>query len=175
MFWTYIRNTQTQLKCTKPTSTIFGTQIMKIFILVICLFRTNCIFPSLAGLDRCNCSWFLPTEAYMWHCVLCKDFLRSVFWPCDYCILCFMALWHFKCHFRHGQLTYPHCSWTSLLGSLPVLSAHSFAGNWQLWILTFMSFVVAFLFWNAVCDIECSYLLPTWAACVNFIPLFSLY
>ena len=32
----------------------------------------------------------------------------------------------------HGRLTYPHCSWTSLLGSLPVLSAHSFASNWQL-------------------------------------------
>ena len=29
-------------------------------------------------------------------------------------------------------LTYPHCSWASLLGSLPVLSAHSFASNWQL-------------------------------------------
>ena len=27
------------------------------------------------------------------------------------------------------QLTYPSCSWASLLGSLPVLSAHSFASN----------------------------------------------
>ena len=34
-----------------------------------------------------------------------------------------------------GQLTYPHC-WASLLGSLSVLSAHSFASNWQLPFLT---------------------------------------
>ena len=41
-------------------------------------------------------------------------------------------------HFRSfwaSQLTYPHCSWASLLGSLPVLSAHSFASNWQLLFL----------------------------------------
>ena len=31
--------------------------------------------------------------------------------------------------FGHGQLTYPHCSWASLRGSLPVLSAHFFANN----------------------------------------------
>ena len=31
-----------------------------------------------------------------------------------------------------GQLTDPHYSWTSLLGSLLVLSAHSFASNLQL-------------------------------------------
>ena len=29
----------------------------------------------------------------------------------------------------------PHCSWASLLGSLPVFSAHSFASNWQLLFL----------------------------------------
>ena len=45
---------------------------------------------------------------------------------------CFVALWHFSGHFEHGQLTYPHYSWASLLGSLPVLSAHSFASNWRL-------------------------------------------
>ena len=28
-----------------------------------------------------------------------------------------------------SALTYSHCSWASLLGSLPVLSAHSFASN----------------------------------------------
>ena len=42
---------------------------------------------------------------------------------------CFMALQHILGHFGHGQLTYPHCSWASLLSSLPVLSAHSFASN----------------------------------------------
>ena len=30
------------------------------------------------------------------------------------------------------SLTYPYCFWTNLLGSLPVLRAHSFASNWQL-------------------------------------------
>ena len=32
-------------------------------------------------------------------------------------------------HFERGQLAYPHCSWASLLGSLPVLSAYSLASN----------------------------------------------
>ena len=32
-------------------------------------------------------------------------------------------------HLGLGQLTDPHCSWASLLGSLPVLSAHSFASS----------------------------------------------
>ena len=46
---------------------------------------------------------------------------------------CFTALRHCSGHFERGQLTYPHCSWASLLGSLPVFSAHSFASNnWQL-------------------------------------------
>ena len=35
---------------------------------------------------------------------------------------CFMALRLFSGHFGCGQLTYPHCSWASLLCSLPVLS-----------------------------------------------------
>ena len=37
--------------------------------------------------------------------------------------------------FRRGQLASPHCSWTSLLGSLPVMSAHSFTSNWRLSLL----------------------------------------
>ena len=45
---------------------------------------------------------------------------------------CFMALRHISGHFGHGQLSYPHGSWTSLLGSWLVLSAHSFASNWHL-------------------------------------------
>ena len=32
--------------------------------------------------------------------------------------------------FQARRLTYPHCSRASLLGSLPVLSAHSFVSNW---------------------------------------------
>ena len=46
--------------------------------------------------------------------------------------LCFTALRHILGHSGCGQLTYPHCSWTSILGSLPVLSGHSFASNRQL-------------------------------------------
>ena len=45
---------------------------------------------------------------------------------------CFMVLQHILGHFGRSQLTWPHCSWASLLSSLPVLSAHSFASNWQL-------------------------------------------
>ena len=48
---------------------------------------------------------------------------------------CFTALQHILGHFGRGQLTYPHCSWASLLGSLPVLSAQSFASNSQLLFL----------------------------------------
>ena len=32
-------------------------------------------------------------------------------------------------NFVLGQLTDPHCFWASLLGSLPVLSAHYFDSN----------------------------------------------
>ena len=45
---------------------------------------------------------------------------------------CFTALRHILGHFERGHLAYPHCSWASLLGSLPVHSAHSFASNWQM-------------------------------------------
>ena len=48
---------------------------------------------------------------------------------------CLTALQHILGHFRRGQLTYPHCPWASLLGTLPVLSAHYFASNWQLLFL----------------------------------------
>ena len=46
--------------------------------------------------------------------------------------LCFTAHRHFWSHFWRGQLHYPHCSWVSLLSSLPVLTSHSFASNWHL-------------------------------------------
>ena len=53
--------------------------------------------------------------------------VRLLYW-------CFTAIRLFSCHFGRGQLSYPHCSWASLLGSLPILSlsACSFASNWQL-------------------------------------------
>ena len=47
-------------------------------------------------------------------------------------IVSFTTLRHFSGNFGRSQLTYPHCSWASLLGSLPVLSAHYFASNWQM-------------------------------------------
>ena len=58
-------------------------------------------------------------------------FFWTVCWSVG-CIDVFTALQHILCNFGRGQLTYPHCSWASLLGSLPVLSDHSFACNWQL-------------------------------------------
>ena len=48
---------------------------------------------------------------------------------------CFTALQHILGHFGRGQLPSPHCSWASLLGSLPLLNAHSFVSNWQLLFL----------------------------------------
>ena len=45
---------------------------------------------------------------------------------------CFTALRYILSHFERGQLAYPHCSWASLIGSLAVLSAYSFASNWQM-------------------------------------------
>ena len=47
---------------------------------------------------------------------------------------CFTARRHFSCHFGGGQLTYPRRFLARLLGSLPVLSAHSFASNCTSWI-----------------------------------------
>ena len=42
---------------------------------------------------------------------------------------------HIVGHFGRSQLSSSHCSWASLLGSLPVLSAHSFASSWYLLFL----------------------------------------
>ena len=39
---------------------------------------------------------------------------------------CFTAAWHFSGYFWHGQLTYPHRSWATLLGNLPVLKSTFF-------------------------------------------------
>ena len=64
-------------------------------------------------------------EGWTWQ-ALCNKVVLVV-------VLVFTTLGHFSGHFGHGQLTYPHCSWESLLGSLPVLSAHSFTSTsyWQ--------------------------------------------
>ena len=47
-------------------------------------------------------------------------------------VLLFYGLRHILGHLGRGQLTYTYCSWPSFLSSSPVLSAHSFACNWQL-------------------------------------------
>ena len=67
----------------------------------------------------------------IWRSLGCRTTPLVWFWF-DFC---FTALQCILGHFGRGQLTYPHCSWASLLGSLPVLSAHSFASNWQLLFL----------------------------------------
>ena len=54
---------------------------------------------------------------------------------CSCCVVIVLVFYAPSTHlgsFRAGQLSYPHCSWANLLGSLQVLSAHSFANNWQL-------------------------------------------
>ena len=53
----------------------------------------------------------------------------KIFYAVVVVVLVFMALRHISGHFGRGQLTYPHRFWASLLGSLPVLSAHSFTSN----------------------------------------------
>ena len=72
-------------------------------------------------------------------CLLTRSMLTKMYLPFHgiwfWFDFCFTALQHILCHFGCGQSTYPHCSWASLLGSLPVLSAHSFASNWQLLFL----------------------------------------
>ena len=55
---------------------------------------------------------------------------------------CFTALQSLFMSF----LTYPHCSWASLLGSLPELSVHSFVSNWQLPFLSGRERIVVEIF-----------------------------
>ena len=64
--------------------------------------------------------------------VFSGDQLRAWFYPKLLLCWCFTALRHFSGNFGCGQLIYPHCSWANLLGSLPVLSEHSFTSNWLL-------------------------------------------
>ena len=64
----------------------------------------------------------------------CHDIITSIlcskmFWLVSWLYYCFTALRHILGHFERGQLAYPHCSWASLLGSLPVLNAYSFTSN----------------------------------------------
>ena len=71
----------------------------------------------------------------------CKPYSDGVF-LFDFC---FTAIQHVLGHFGRGQLPELHCSWASLLGSLPVLSAHSFASNWQLLFLRENGFRIIFM------------------------------
>ena len=68
-------------------------------------------------------------EVKIWHLsptMLCPRYHWPNWFWFDFC---FTALQHILRHFGCGQLAYPHCSWASLLGSLPVLTAHSFAST----------------------------------------------
>ena len=85
---------------------------------------------------------YMWNECKSWHslcCIIinmtyglrvCKHGIQQ-FWF-DFC---FTALQHILGHFGHGQSPWPHCSRASLLGSLTVLSAHSFASHWQVFFL----------------------------------------
>ena len=86
-------------------------------------------FPELFNIVM-TLDWILELCLCSITCEIIGGF-DQIFWF-DFC---FTALQHILGHFGRGQLTYPHCSWASLLGSLPVLSAHSFASNWQLLFL----------------------------------------
>ena len=77
---------------------------------------------------------------------------------------CWIGVWPFNT-FERGQLTCPQCFWASLLGSLPVhvLSAHSFASNWQLPFLNQQERMAVEIFswpkkfcrtWDQTCDLQ---------------------
>ena len=75
-----------------------------------------------------------PKSSLIWIYTFCPDMSvqKRVIFMVGWLYWCFTALQHFSGHFGHGQLICSHCSWASLLGSLLVLSAHSFDSNWQL-------------------------------------------
>ena len=75
--------------------------------------------------------WISPFTLYVLHSESGTKTLVALGWF-DFC---FTVLQHILGNFGRGQLPLPHCSWTSPLGSLPVLSTHSFANNWQLLFL----------------------------------------
>ena len=84
--------------------------------------------PSLISLSSCGQPrlWSDSAEAkshlsFRWAHVILLLLLSS----------CFTALRHFSCHFERDQFTYPHHSWASRLGSLPVLSAYFFRRRGQ--------------------------------------------
>ena len=88
---------------------------------VLCLFVLFLLKGYNMFLKTCCFASFLVVK--------CRFYTMSIY---GLLCWCFMALRHILGHFGLGQLSYPYCSWASLLGSLPVLSAHSFASNWQL-------------------------------------------
>ena len=85
---------------------------------------------ALTGLGK---QWRPKSDCCFWN-VYSVCYSLCIFWmhKCMVVVLVFYgssALQHFSGHFGHGQLTYQHCSWASLLDSLPVLSAHSFVSK----------------------------------------------
>ena len=78
----------------------------------------------------------LGAQSFCWFCHEAAHIQQSVSVLTDLWLLlllllcwCFTALRQFSGHFGRGQLTCPHCSWASLVGSLPVLNAHFFTSN----------------------------------------------
>ena len=66
------------------------------------------------------------TQAPILLCISAMTYVQRRF---DWLVGCIIALQNILGHFERSQLAYPHCSWASLLGSLPVLGIHSFANN----------------------------------------------
>ena len=46
------------------------------------------------------------------------------FWLVSWLYYCFTVLRHILGHLERGQLAYPHRSWASLIGNLPVLTVN---------------------------------------------------
>ena len=88
----------------------------------------------------------ISTSMPICHGIITSILCSKTFWLVSCLYYCFTVLRHILGHLERGQLAYPHCSWASLIGSLPVLTVNVliirtetdnyFTSNWQLpsWI-----------------------------------------
>ena len=63
----------------------------------------------------------ISTSVPICHGIITSILCSKTFWLVSCLYYCFTVLRHILGHLEHGQLAYPHCSWASLIGSLPVL------------------------------------------------------
>ena len=66
----------------------------------------------------------ISTSMPICHGIITSILCSKTFWLVSWLYDCFTVLRHILGHLERGQLTYPHCSWASLLGSLPVLTVN---------------------------------------------------